>query len=51
MTNRTTRADAPSIVIIGGGIAGLSAGIFARANGFDTTTIEKHTVLGGECTG
>ncbi|MDZ4180936.1 MAG: NAD(P)/FAD-dependent oxidoreductase [Coriobacteriia bacterium] len=41
----------PSIVIIGGGVAGLSAGIFARANGFDTTILEKHTVLGGECTG
>ncbi|TVR62642.1 MAG: FAD-dependent oxidoreductase, partial [Spirochaetaceae bacterium] len=43
--------SAPSIVIIGGGIAGLSAGIFARANGFDTTILEKHTILGGECTG
>lgn len=40
-----------SIVIIGGGIAGLSAGIFARANGFEATILEKHTLLGGECTG
>ncbi|MFW6312780.1 MAG: phytoene desaturase family protein [Spirochaetota bacterium] len=39
------------IVIIGGGVAGLSAGIFARANGFETTILEKHTILGGECTG
>lgn len=39
------------MVIIGGGIAGLSAGIFARANGFETTIVEKHTILGGECTG
>jgi phytoene desaturase len=42
---------APSVVIIGGGIAGLSAGIFARANGFEATILEKHTILGGECTG
>lgn len=51
-TARTTRRGAaPSIVIIGGGIAGLSAGIFARTNGFETTIVEKHTILGGECTG
>jgi len=49
---RTTRnGDAPSIVIIGGGIAGLSAGIFAQANGLQATILEKHTLLGGECTG
>jgi phytoene dehydrogenase-like protein len=49
----STAADTrtPRIVIIGGGIAGLSAGIFARANGFEATILEKHTVLGGECTG
>lgn len=48
-----TRADgaAPDIVIIGGGVAGLAAGIFGQVNGFRTTIIEKHTVLGGECTG
>ena len=39
------------IVIIGGGIAGLSAGIFAQKNGFKTTILEKHHTLGGECTG
>ncbi len=49
---RTTQTGtAGSVVIIGGGIAGLSAGIFARANGFETTILEKHRVLGGECTG
>ena len=41
----------PRVVIMGGGIAGLSAGIFARANGLDATILEKHTILGGECTG
>lgn len=39
------------IVIIGGGIAGLSAGIFAQKNGFQSIIIEKHHTLGGECTG
>jgi phytoene desaturase len=39
------------VVIIGGGIAGLSAGIFAQKNGFQSTILEKHHTLGGECTG
>jgi len=39
------------IVIIGGGVAGLSAGIFAQKNGFKSTIIEKHHTAGGECTG
>lgn len=39
------------IVIIGGGIAGLAAGIFAQKNGFKSIILEKHHTLGGECTG
>ncbi|SHN59391.1 phytoene desaturase family protein [Desulfitobacterium chlororespirans] len=39
------------LVIIGGGIAGLSAGIFAQKNGFASMILEKNHVLGGECTG
>ncbi len=39
------------IVIIGGGVAGLSAGIFAQKNGFDSVILEKNHTLGGECTG
>jgi len=38
------------VVIIGGGIAGLSAGIYAAGNGFDTQILEMHTVAGGQCT-
>jgi phytoene dehydrogenase-like protein len=38
------------IVIIGGGIAGLSAGIYAAMNGFETEIIEMHSVAGGQCT-
>ena len=30
------------IVIIGGGIAGITAGIFAQKNGFDSIILEKH---------
>jgi phytoene desaturase len=29
------------VVIIGGGIAGLSAGIFAQKNGFQSVILEK----------
>ncbi len=39
------------LVIVGGGIAGLSAGIFAQMNGFESVIAEKHHPLGGECTG
>lgn len=39
------------IIIIGGGIAGLSAGIFAQKNGFESVIYEKHAISGGECTG
>lgn len=42
---------AKSIAIIGGGIAGLSAGIYGRLAGFDVDVYEKHDVPGGECTG
>ena len=38
------------VVIIGGGIAGLSAGIYARLNGFTTEILEMHSVTGGQCT-
>lgn len=40
----------PSLVIIGGGIAGLAAGCYARMNGFDVEVHEMHTLPGGLCT-
>ena len=40
-----------SIVIIGGGIGGLSAGIYAQRQGFESTILEKNTAPGGQCTG
>jgi phytoene dehydrogenase-like protein len=38
------------VIVIGGGIAGLSAGIYSAMNGFDTTILEMHSVAGGQCT-
>jgi phytoene dehydrogenase-like protein len=42
--------DAKKIIIIGAGIAGLSAGIYARKNGYDATIYEMHYLPGGMCT-
>ncbi len=38
------------VVIIGGGLAGLSAGCFARHSGYSTTIVEHNLSLGGVCT-
>ncbi len=38
------------IIIIGAGIAGLSAGIYARKNGYAATIYETHFLPGGMCT-
>jgi len=42
--------DPQHIVIVGGGLAGLSAGCYARASGFRTTIVEHNIALGGVCT-
>ncbi|MGL4774039.1 MAG: phytoene desaturase family protein [Clostridium sp.] len=39
------------IVIIGGGVAGLSAGIYAQKKGYKSIILEKHKIVGGQCTG
>ncbi|MDR2359007.1 MAG: FAD-dependent oxidoreductase [Prevotellaceae bacterium] len=39
------------IIIIGAGISGLTAGIYARIAGFDTEIYESHRQAGGNCTG
>ncbi|MBQ8967448.1 NAD(P)/FAD-dependent oxidoreductase [Ruminococcus sp.] len=39
------------IVIIGGGIGGLSAGIYALKAGYEAAIYEKNPVAGGECMG
>ena len=38
------------MIIIGGGIAGLSAGCYAQMNGFQTRVFETHDIPGGLCT-
>ncbi len=35
------------IIIIGAGIAGLSAGIYLKRSGFDVTIVEQHSIVGG----
>ena len=39
------------VVIIGGGVSGLTAGIYLQKAGMQTEIYEKHTVAGGLCTG
>ncbi|MBN2387962.1 MAG: NAD(P)/FAD-dependent oxidoreductase [Anaerolineales bacterium] len=39
-----------SIIIVGGGIAGLSAGCYARMNGYRVKIFELHHLPGGLCT-
>ena len=38
------------VIIVGAGIAGLTAGIYARQSGFDVTVYESHTIPGGAST-
>ncbi len=49
MDQRSTNMK--KIIIIGAGIAGLTAGVYSRMNGFDTEIYELHDKPGGECTG
>jgi phytoene desaturase len=39
------------ILIAGGGVGGLVAGIYAQKAGYETMIYEKNTYAGGECTG
>ncbi len=39
-----------SIIIIGAGLAGLSAGCYAQMNGYKTQIFEMHNIPGGLCT-
>lgn len=38
------------VIIIGGGLAGMSAGCYALLNGYRTTIVEHNLALGGVCT-
>lgn len=39
------------VVIVGGGIAGLTAGIYAQKAGFSSEIYEKNPIAGGQCMG
>jgi phytoene dehydrogenase-like protein len=39
-----------SVIIIGGGLTGLSAGCYGRMNGYETTIYEMHKIPGGVAT-
>jgi len=39
-----------NIVVIGAGISGLSAAIYAQRSGFNVTICEQHSIAGGMCT-
>lgn len=39
-----------SMIVIGGGLAGLSTGCYARMNGWRVRIFERHAVAGGVCT-
>ena len=39
------------ILIIGGGVSGLSAGIYARLHGHEAVVCERHSIAGGNLTG
>ena len=44
-------AKKEKVVVIGGGVAGLAAGIYALLSGFDAEIYEKNAIPGGECIG
>jgi phytoene dehydrogenase-like protein len=48
---RKDKVAEKSIIIIGGGIAGLSAGCYGQMNGYRTSIFEMHDKTGGVCTG
>ncbi|MEM6930517.1 MAG: FAD-dependent oxidoreductase, partial [Myxococcota bacterium] len=39
-----------SVVIVGGGLAGLATGIHAQQNGYRVTLLERNAYAGGVCT-
>lgn len=40
----------PSVIIIGGGVAGMATGCYAQMSGLRTQVFEKHVLPGGSCT-
>ncbi len=50
MKNQGKREQGRSVAIIGGGIAGLCAGCYARMNDYEVKIFEMHNLPGGVCT-
>ncbi|AEV28244.1 phytoene dehydrogenase-like oxidoreductase [Sphaerochaeta pleomorpha str. Grapes] len=46
-----TNANKKKVIIIGAGVAGLTAGIYALKKGYLVELYEKNPIAGGECTG
>jgi len=42
-------SEMKSIIIIGAGMGGLSAGVYGQMNGYNTSIFEMHTTPGGQC--
>ncbi|MCL2128016.1 MAG: NAD(P)/FAD-dependent oxidoreductase [Treponema sp.] len=38
------------VIIVGAGVSGLAAGVYAQRSGFDVTICEQHSIPGGMCT-
>ena len=45
-----TGASSKRVAVVGAGIAGLAAGVYARQSGFDVTVFESHAIPGGAST-
>jgi len=50
MSNTVGHAPGRSMIVIGAGVAGLSAGCYAQMNGYRSRIFEMHTKPGGLCT-
>ena len=43
--------DTKKVIIIGGGVSGLTTGIYLRKSGYDVEILEKNAIPGGACVG
>ena len=48
---KTSNETKEKVVVIGGGVAGLSAGVYALKAGLEVEIYEKNKIPGGECIG
>ena len=50
MPTQRGKSSGKSVIIIGAGLAGLSAGCYEQMNGYKTHIFEMHSIPGGLCT-